>query len=447
MPDSRDAALWNEYRRQGLPVRDIGAEAFAILRRYADRQEADGTVDDAFTLLCPAVLATDPATARRIAGTVAGRDLPAAPPAALPPTREALDACPRDDVLTVLLAGFAHWAEGLRREWGCRAFGIMRDGGVLADAVAMLAPDVGKLWLLRRLCLVAALASAEDREGLANLLQRARGRPATAGEAVQELGVAEEPLPAGLASADLLDHERLAMLCDWLATGRPRLAVNAHVQALRRRIVAHLRAAGALDGPAVALLDVGYAATVQRTLQRILALEGWQVRLHGAYLVTTPGALWALRQGGSAHGFLADLGAPGWFAAPFLRSREVIEAHCTSGDGPLLGYDDDGRPVLGQSLLPAAQRAAVARAQSHACGMVGQLAAVPDQAAVRLRCLRLLTAPTADEAARLGAWLYDDPLSIGHPRRLAEAPPNLSPEAVLTAPRSVVLWPAALAPK
>ena len=440
--------LWAALAARGLPVEGLSPEAFAVLRRYAGRLAAEGLLADPWDLLCPAVVRTTSAEARRLAAMV-----PVPPPAPAPEPEPDPAPAPSPGpfptaVLAPLLAGHARWA---RRLLGAGpVYGLMRDGGLLADAFAAATPGaVGRrLWLSRRLCLVAALAGPDDREGLVNLLVRARGHPPRLAEAAAALGVADEGGPPGLDPDAPLASADLPALLDWLAAGRRRAAVADRIAAVRAGILRHLRAEGALDGPALSLLDVGYAATVQTALARLLAAEGIGIPLRGAYLVTTPGAVWAHRAGGSARGFLADFGAPTDFAATVLRCREVIEALLAPGDGPLVGHGPDGEPLTAPPVLPTGQRAAVAQVQRAAVAAVAALPPGAEPTATTARALvhRLLTAPTADEAARIGGWLYDDPATIGPPRRLAAiVGGSPDPAALRDAPRDLVLWPAAAA--
>ena len=434
--------LGTALAERGLLIEDLSPEAFGVLRRYAGQLAADGILADPWDLLAPAVVRATPEEVRRLAAAFPGPPLefPCEPDPALP--------SPSGDVLAPLLAGYARWA----RQWLGEgpAYGLMRDGGLLADAFTAACPGtVGRrLWLSRRLCLVAALASPDDREGLVNLLVRARGHPPRLAEVSAELGVAEEGPPAGLDPEALLASADLPAVLDWLAAGRRRTGVAARIGAVRQGILRHLRAAGALDGPMLSLLDVGYAATVQTALARLLAAEGIGIPLRGAYLATTPGAVWAHRASGSARGFLVDFGAPVGFAAKVLRCREVIEALLAPGDGPLVGHGPDGEPLTASPVLPADQRAAVADVQRAALAAVAALppGMEPSAGAARALVRRLLTAPTADEAARIGGWLYDDPATIGPPRRLAEIVSRHADLAALRdAPRDLVLWPAAAA--
>ena len=420
--DERHAfAVWQAFRARGWLAPSLSADSFRVLHRYAAKLAAVGTITDAYDLLCPALVRASPDVARRVAAEAGELGLPS------PTAAEGGDAS--GDPFAAVLGGFAHWA--CERLAGMPVFGLMRDGGVLADAFVQADPRaaVGKLWLSRRLCLLAALAGPDDHEGLVNLLVRARGHPPSAAEAARDLGLVDNPPEI------ILDQEHLSTFLDWLVERRS--ALDDSIRTCRRGILRHMHARGVFDKSAVALLDVGYAATLQRTLVRICALEGRELTLHGAYLLTSPGAVWAVRESGTVYGFLADFGAPEAFTATFLRCREVLEVLCASGDGALSGYDQNGDPVLAPPVLGEDQRTEVRAIQNTA------LAALPTSSATQARrsWLRMLTAPTPEEAARIGCLLYDDPLAVGSPRRLTETK-LLPADAILSASRAEVLWPA-----
>ncbi|MBX9633482.1 MAG: hypothetical protein K2X44_00750, partial [Magnetospirillum sp.] len=310
-----EAGFWAagaEFQRRDWLAEGISVAAFVSARRYAA-----GCTADPYALLCPGVVTASPAQARQVEAL----GLAAPVPSCLLPELAALPEG-QGDVLAELgrrrlgpvAAAYAHWVWD-RLGPDLPIFGIMRDGGFLAQSLRAVRPQsadrVGTLWLPRRLCLTAAIASADDHEALLNLLVRSRGAPASLGEALDDLGLTETP--PGFAAHELLEGERLTGFLHWLA-GPARKAVQAHAAALRSAILAHLGAQGALDHPVLALADVGYAGSIQRALSRILAMAGSPVRPLGLYVLTSPGLVWALHDGARAHGFLAQLGAPAWCA-------------------------------------------------------------------------------------------------------------------------------------
>lgn len=405
-------------------VLEVDPDAFEAARRYAARIGQE-------SLLAPLRCRPGPAPAPAMdAATLAA--LPAPPVATH-----------RDLGERVIGPALAAALSLLRRRLPGRPFGVLRDGGFLAEILEALAPDtpVGRLWLSRRSCAIAAIDGADDREGLANFLIRMRGAPASPAVAAADLGLPDETPPG---DADRpLSLDTLAPFLDWLAASPARRARVADVAATgRRRLLAHLRRQGALDGGDLLLVDVGYAGSVQRLLSQVLRKAGLPMVVRGAYVATSPGALWAMREGGAAAGGLVDLGTPAWFAAPVLRCRDVLEAIATPATGQHLGFTDDGAPCMAPSPLPAAQHAEAAAVRAGAVAATAA-GAVPDLATARGLLLRLLTQPTAAEAALLGPWLHEDDLAHGGLRPLAPpTPAGMDVATLLRQPRDRILWPA-----
>ncbi|MEI8393917.1 MAG: hypothetical protein WCF85_04220 [Rhodospirillaceae bacterium] len=420
-----------EFKRRGWLARDIDLDAFVACRTYLEERALETTAPATpYALLCPGVITALPAEAAALEATLIDTGpepfeppLPARMPAPMParmpaPMNNPLE--PSGDPLAAygyyrlgpILAAFARWVAELPFVKDRPVFGVMRDGGFLATALRTVRPagTVGELWLSRRLCLAGAVRSAEDRESLINLLVRARGQPAGMAEAAVDLGLEGEPVPDNPDS-----------FLDRLTEPARKEKLEAHCRAIRQSILAHLDSLKIFDRGGMVLLDIGYAGTIQRTLDAILRIEQRSIPIQGAYLLTSPGLIWMLRHGsGHAAGFLAHLGGPSRLARVFLESREVFETFCASPLGPLLGYDERGQPVLGPTVLPAAQIAEIQRLQQGALAFCAAAAPPLSRAEAQQATLTLLAAPRPEEAALIGAWLYDDPLAIGRPRGLLE---------------------------
>ncbi|WP_431204882.1 hypothetical protein ACQ86E_07570 [Bradyrhizobium betae] len=78
---------------------------------------------------------------------------------------------------------------------------------------------------------------------------------------------------------------------------------------LRARLLAYLRQAiPGFDGCTdLVLADLGYSGSVQKALRRIFDLEGIEIRLHGAYLMSLDDAFDDVAERDSAEGFISDL--------------------------------------------------------------------------------------------------------------------------------------------
>lgn len=335
----------------------------------------------------------------------------------------------------VLAPVLAVWAGAvarrLRDDPALVPLALMRDGAVLGQAAARrLGRPVVSAWLSRRPTAIAAIADAEDHENLLNLLVRMRPHPASWGQAAAELCL--PPPPDGMAE-HRLDGDALPRFWQWLAEPRTAAALTTATEGARIAVLAHLDSLDVPHGAPLLLLDVGYAATVQRCLKRALTLSNRARPVHGLYLMTSPGARWAMAGDGGVAGVLAHLGEPSEVAAMLLRHRDVLEALLATAHGELLGYSATGSPLTAATLLPPEQIAQAARLQQAALDGMDQWDG--NVGTAREALSRLLLSPTEAEAAALGPWLHADATALDGPRRLADGPPD--------GDRNTTLWPAA----
>lgn len=351
------------------------------------------------------------------------------------PSADSIDTVSRigAEILAPLLSVWAVAAmDRLRRDQALHAVAVLRDGALAQPALARLAPDLAprtaSAWLSRRHVGAAAIADADDHENLLNLLVRMRHRPARWGEAAAELGL---PPPDDTAQALALQGETLEHFWAWLR--RPTIAAALSQQGADQRgaILAHLDQRVPTGAPLL-LLDVGYAGTVQRCLKRIHTLAGRPRPIHGLYLLTSSGAKWAMAGAGEVRGLLAHLGEPAPTAALLLRHRDVLEALLAPPWGELDALTAAGDERYAASPLPPeqlAQAAALQRAGLECLDADTPLPRAQDA------LLRLLTAPTADEANLIGPWRHADSTALDGLRRLDDGPGD--------GDRDLCLWPAA----
>ncbi|WP_262047017.1 hypothetical protein [Bradyrhizobium sp. Bra78] len=219
--------------------------------------------------------------------------------------------------------------------------------------------------------------------------------------------------PGGIASGEEL-AEALPGLMDpaeivALATG------------LRARLLVYLRHAipGFDDCTDLVLADLGYSGSVQKALRRIFDLEGIEIRLHGAYLISLDDAFDDLAEQDSAMGFVSDLVVTPHVKRMLIRNVALLEQACCSADGSVRDYD--GRAVLREiNPRPAEQMALAAEIQAGAHAFAqnaGDLAldhgldpyAAPEVAArwCAATLARLLLLPDDDELALLGTLKHD----------------------------------------
>lgn len=190
---------------------------------------------------------------------------------------------------------------------------------------------------------------------------------------------------------------------------------------LRARLLAYLRQAipGFDDCTDLVLADLGYSGSVQKALRRIFDLEGINIRLHGAYLMSLDDAFDDIAGEDSAAGFISDLVVTPHVKRMLIRNVALLEQICCSADGSVRDYD--GGMVLREiNPRPPEQVALAAEIQAGALAFAGSANdvardydldphAVPDVAArwCAATLARLLLLPDDDELALLGALRHD----------------------------------------
>ncbi len=372
-------------------------------------------------------------------------------------------------VLGPPLAGFADWAvaEAERLDVD-RLHCLMREGEFLGELIDSAAHATGsgvettKLFLNRQVTGVASIGEC-SREELAQLARRRQG--VTTGQFLRMLNVdpVDVPACAGHLDVPLLQGDRLEhtldAICDDEAT---RLRVQAHARTMRDRVVrlVERHRAGA-EGPMV-VVDLGWAASIQRRLARILEQAGADARVDGLYLLTHSGAVETVAGGGRAAGFLASIGHPGVISDAVVRSPEVIEQACMAPHGTQVGLDEGLEPILGELVMPRRQLAEAAavrdgirgfqrcylRYRTAAPEKVRSLGASPDQLAPILA--RACADPTTEEAIGFGSWQHDDGMGWEQTESLAggslpERMRHLSPDQVAETTMADSYWPNAVA--
>lgn len=85
----------------------------------------------------------------------------------------------------------------------------------------------------------------------------------------------------------------------------------------------YLKSIGVLDHDKLYLCDLGYAATIQRGIQRIFAIEQLPIVTHGFYLAAAHVSRLTQQAGGIVRGFLAQNGNPNDFACAFAQALKL----------------------------------------------------------------------------------------------------------------------------
>jgi hypothetical protein len=319
--------------------------------------------------------------------------------------------------------------------------------------------ETGRLYLNRQVTAIAALGEC-SREELDELARRRRGT--TTRQLLEMLGLEPALVPAcaGHLDARLDEGTRLEHTLDALCDDEAlRLRIVDRARVLRDRVVRLVERHG--DGEAIVLADLGWGASIQRRLARVLGLAGLRTRVDGLYLLTHAGAAETVASGGRVSGFLASLGHPGVVSDAVLRSPEVIEQVCMAAQGTQTGLDEELEPVLAELRVPSAQLAEAAavrdgirafqrlylRYRSAVPARLESISSRPEQLAPILA--RACVDPTAAEAARFAAWRHEDGMGCERTEalaggRLLDRARHLAPEQVRETAFADSYWPSAL---
>ncbi|TDD32548.1 HAD family hydrolase [Actinomadura sp. KC06] len=402
----------------------------------------------------------------------------------VPFTTSALDVAWRygAGVLGPVLTGFAEWAAAKAHEAGTRRLWCsMREGELLSRLINEAARARGwdveakPVWLSRFVTSLAAL-DPHDTDAVHAFIRT--GYRLTVRQTLSVLDLHPGDVPGLATELDtVIDNGDIAGRVARALTETPhlcnRLAVT--VTAARERMIKSLRDAGALDAAApprrageageLTLVDLGWGGTIQRQLAAALKIARIGVRVSGLYLATDDRAERVYLAGLRAEGYLAQAGHPAHIAATVTRSPEIVEQCVNALCGSLIGFTEDGEPVLGETSDSPSQNAERRTVQDgilafqhmwnrYVAASDGAWADLTGPGPARDRLARILVAalesPTADEAAVFGNWTHEDNFGSSLvttllPADLKPAIPYLSPGDLDDLHMRDSFWPALIA--
>ncbi len=370
--------------------------------------------------------------------------------------------------LAPVFTAFARWIVGTcQAKVAKQIYGIMREGRFLGRVVEATAGRLGvalptqEIWLSRRAVLRAALYP-DDLGVLSDAIMLTPGR--NSDEILSGIGIARQDLAGAVPDGfDLAQPNALAVLCQTIAA-KPALREKVLAVSARHRTNLLKGLSKRIDLASletVTLMDLGYAATIQTVLARILAREGAKLKLAGLYLALNDRAVVHAGHGAELHAFLDAEGFNGTTAALLSRTPDVLEHACMCREGSLDAYDDNGAPVLlpnqrkGEQLLQMeALQAGVLAGVDAMNAMLGGFDRVPhDSPTLKDQVGQIITAallyPTTEEAETIGAWHHEANFDLGDFRRLSDLafdPSELEYRglpALQDTGRHQVYWPAA----
>ncbi|MDX9690653.1 MAG: hypothetical protein EOM37_03140 [Proteobacteria bacterium] len=358
-----------------------------------------------------------------------------------------------------LLNGFSAWTAAKAKHAKVpMLYGLLREGELLTQLVKMHAPELPVSTLATsRLAAALASFSPEHPAFLQDFLTR-RGHW-TLGMLMLQLGFDQDQTRTlGDPNATLEALTPLAMTRMILSSPfADQLYEKSKTR--RDRFLKYLGAIGALDDEKLYLMDLGYAATIQRAIQRIFTIEKIPVTTHGFYLVTAHVSRITQEAGGIVEGFLAQNGNPNAFASGFCRCPEVIELSCMPSYGSVEDYDDKGEPLFDDNSIPMRQKEEIAHVQKGILSFAQAYLAHKEtnplkrdytdtgwKLQMRYLAERLVIHPTAEEAMLFGNWLADTDMGLNIPRPIVSAATqqkhlaSLSPAELVAMPRRDVPW-------
>ena len=326
--------------------------------------------------------------------------------------------------LAPALAAFARWVVRSAEAAGVtRIYGLMREGRFLKRLIEASARRAGitltveELWLSRRAVIRAAFAP-DAADLLTEFVLLTPGR--TTGDILANMGLSSADLAAAdpaLAGFDINRPDALQRLCAAIGAHQPlQIKVYAHAARLKRALLTGLgKAIDFSDAKPVILVDLGYMATIQSVLARLLSKEAGARPLVGLYFALNDNAAGNVLAGVDARSFLADDGFSGPTAAILTRTPDVLEHACMCDEGSLSHYDDHGVPVLLPNQRDRKQLDEMAVLQdgilAGASAYDSVVLADADSPALRRQLGRMVEVamlhPTTDEARAMGTWKHE----------------------------------------
>jgi FMN phosphatase YigB (HAD superfamily) len=328
-----------------------------------------------------------------------------------------------------LMGGFGKWVgERCKTEEISTAFCLMREGRILKTVLNHCAPELQahEFFTSRYAMIRSSIFTGKVSELTQYLV---RQQPTSALELLEPLGI--EPVEAGLSPEILVSASSAQELAERIAN-RPSLRRKAQQASAESRtaFLRYLKNAFSEIPDRVALVDLGYSGTIQNHLQAIFDHEGIHCKTHGLYFVTGSGIRRIQSKGIVAEGFMGDNGQPLSIAHSFMRSPELVEQCLMCPIGSTMGYDENGRPILGDQHLPDAQLEEIGRVQAGMLDFTTRFNQTPSMQARRSEeirpfleaiLIRCLTRPTPLELNIFGSWVHDENLGSSRTRSLIEA--------------------------
>lgn len=312
-------------------------------------------------------------------------------------------------IVAPVLYGFTQWiATELSNIDDPLPLGVMREGQFICRMLRSLyGIQSEEIWLNRDSSMRAAFACGDD-EALINWLSRTRLMPLTCAEAYRNL--LGRPCPEEIAQKRIDTETAYSLLATWKSDGSETI-IKARANEIKSNLLKSWSKATKNHSDPVVLMDFAAAGNIQRSLLSILKSSNINTSIIGLNFATTKGTVWAKNAGCNIKGYISEDGLPDWMANAYARTPEIIEIFSASPLGALIGYADDGEPMLGQCLISSQQTVLVNEAQeliiksahTYNDALCGNLS----RETAQLIWGRLLLDPLGTEADALADWPLD----------------------------------------
>lgn len=351
-----------------------------------------------------------------------------------------------------LLVGFAWWLhEKMKEDGATHAFFLLRDGDVLKriyDVMTEGVPGAIPSSLLessRRAYMLPALGPAAP-SLTTQLFVSENVRPV--GEFLTRLRIRIDDLSAAFTQSGFSGPDEVVGVNESTRLSNlfshPKVVERISKRSAEERdlLMAYLRQERVVGhGKRVALIDIGWNATIQKSLDHAARTARVKADVVGYYLGTF--AQSRVDAVSPMRGYLCELGQPAERTRPLIEFRQLVEFICTSARGSLLHFARKGNaivPVVAEPDHNVEQMAAIR--ELHEGAMDYARLVREEGASFRVNKLdaeaasealfRVIANPTAEEAHVIGTISHGDGMGASASRAFAAfRKENFTPSGVL----------------
>lgn len=277
-------------------------------------------------------------------------------------------------ILGPITTAFAHWLYKRAQELGeSKIYCMMRDGHLYAETLNRMAKcypnyplEPIQLWLSRRY-VTSACVMFGNAEEVYSLLAVHPSIAFTLESFCQSLGIDVDSVKAlskdryQRLNGELIQKKFAKRISSYPAL-RQQIVATATIR--RKRLMKYLNSIIDLKNTKrILIADVGWIGTIQSALKMALAMEGFNIEVHGLYEGIYEKADIGLLRGSVREGYLLKCGQPRWVELSIRDGMYAFEVAHHPNTGSLSDIDDSGDVIIGSSYLPESQQNEIKRLQ------------------------------------------------------------------------------------